>query len=80
MVDHLHCDLGKMNFWKCGSFLVNYLEFSIFWFFCSIQDEDSSGSSSEDESSSDDSSSESEDKGTKFCVGANVNPAKLNVV
>ena len=48
--------------------------------FCSIQDEDSVGSSSEDESSSDDSSSESEDERTKFCVGANVNPAKLNVV
>ena len=48
--------------------------------FCSIQDEDSSGSSSEDESSSDHSSSESEGKGTKFCVGAKADPAKLNVV
>ena len=70
-----------MIFWKCGSFVVNYLEYLIFcFFFGRIQDEDSSGSSSEDESSSDDSSIESEDRGTTFCVRAKVNPAKLNVV
>ena len=69
-----------MNSWKCGFFVLHYVEYLIFWFyFCSIEDDDSS-SSSEDESSSDDSSSESEDEGIKFCNGAKANPAKLNVV